>query len=183
LFNQNDNINEFKTKFILSSCGWSYNANKGILSCNKCLRSIGLWLYKVNNEDNEIIENILNKIINTIEIKQGNFENLNDENFNQLSSKRKCDILNDDVLNIDRKSKKTLNPLHEHHSWCPWLIVQNQKLNCCQINFSTIVKCLQNDNRTSLNSTVSKITDITLDRIKSVQKLLIDCTPKCMLSS
>lgn len=180
LFSQNENIQNFKTKLILSSCGWSYNSSKDILNCSKCLRTIGTWLYKENDENKDIIENILNRIINTIELKQERHKN---EILNQFTGKRKCDALNDDIFDIVRKSRKSLNPINEHHSWCPWLILNNEKLNYCQVNFSIVIECLLNEKDTSLNVKKSISNDITYERIKSVQKLLINCTPKCMLSS
>jgi hypothetical protein len=42
-----------RTISILSMCGWSYKKEKNIIQCLKCLRSVGLWLYKEDRQDEE----------------------------------------------------------------------------------------------------------------------------------
>ncbi|RNA40915.1 nuclear-interacting partner of ALK [Brachionus plicatilis] len=141
----------YEIKYVLSCCGWTYNEQKNILNCEKCLRKVGLWLYKrvkntqegalsksygtnkdlecfgMNNEsdiasENLIIKNIISKIVNLISINEEKL--ISKENNEEAGQrcKRKSENSQENFLSSDLKNgNKFFHPLNEHQSWCPWL--------------------------------------------------------------
>lgn len=120
-----------------------------MLTCERCFRSIGLWLYENdldidNNYDNEstalksytvdlnedsgnifantqpyfdeiVVKTLLENIVNQIGIEQ---ENVLKDRVQSETYKRKL-TRETDSNKEERSSKKELNPIREHFSWCP----------------------------------------------------------------
>lgn len=81
-----------------------------MLRCDRCLRSIGLWLYKKESKNQEGSENVKsNDKEDSSNINSNNKRTLED-NLTELSEKKSKDSKN-----------RELNPLREHFNWCPWL--------------------------------------------------------------
>lgn len=120
--------------------------NKDILKCERCFRSIGLWLYRSQpkvekplqdgkdkeNEDDAalifantqpyldeiVVKSVLVKIINQIVIEQESQAlKQGSSPTTRLKRKRSCD----DYDNTSKSNVKDFDPIGEHFSWCPWL--------------------------------------------------------------
>ena len=146
-FENKENIRSFD---YLACCGWSYKTQKDVLSCSKCLRSIGLWLFKRENADqsddeqarpylgNEEMEEkfqiefseeyaVINNIINLIEIEdQTSNVPRAPANYNVAlkSKKRKLNQQSIETYTYPteetKSSMKLFDPINEHFNWCPW---------------------------------------------------------------
>ncbi|CAF0709969.1 unnamed protein product [Brachionus calyciflorus] len=187
---KNNSKDEYLTKYILACCGWSYNETKDILQCDRCLRSVGLWLYKRYNKieedksnddecqnftnifgrsdldtDDTAIKNILTKLINSVVIEEENL--LKNETFtpNSERTKRKLnDSFSDDSKKSQTIGKKYFNPFSEHHNWCPWIIETEHK-NTLILNFETLKKYFTKKN--SLKVDEKEKNDISSSKLKS----------------
>jgi hypothetical protein len=97
--------------------------------------------------------------------------------------------------------KKKFDPINEHFTWCPWLKTSTykvQSLNCenmnaCQISFELVqqnlLKQKQKDDtkensimtKSNVNTTSNNLTtDAFLEKVKSAQSILIDCTSQLL---
>lgn len=116
---------------------------------------------------------------------------------NEFNGKRKHDEADETTHRTSHNTrKKSLNPIAEHFSWCPWLTENGQTFsaidqisngprlinkNCCHIFYEIVLKQAKKLSHSSEN--VSKIgkpklnnSDEMLEKIKLVKNLLVNCT-------
>lgn len=143
-----------------------------MLKCDRCLRSIGLWLYKsetpqiINEEEEEkenplhdemifantqpysdeiAVKNVLVRMVNQVEIEQ---ENLALSRLSNKPLKRKLSDIDLNEQSSERKEAGTsreFDPIREHFNWCPWLAQQrvDKCLNEEKIERNTCLVCYE----------------------------------------
>lgn len=136
-----------------------------MLKCERCLRSIGLWMYKKESANQE----------------KGSSESAGDASLlkDETSLKRK---LSDDLLSNKAskaikssavqqvgKSHKELNPIREHFNWCPWLT---------QLDQSMCVNVDADNNINKSNKLVNKTPCFVLYEIVSKRQRKLPASPK-----
>jgi len=175
------------TKFILASCGWTFKNGLNTLRCEKCLRCVGLWLYKSEDENLEEVESIIYKIINKIELI--NHDGTNNENIENIDSgdgapkKRKLSMyLKESNSELPLSRKNFFDQVNEHHSWCPWLnYADDKKMNMCQINFQLIKAHYTHTE--NADSVKAEYGEISMEKVKMIQKMLVGSTSAYLYSS
>jgi hypothetical protein len=163
------NANLYTHLFAL--CGWSYVIKTNTLQCKKCLRNIGIWLYRCldNCGDGEVadcMEHILKKI-----------ELTNKEN-QSLSKKRRLDdkhttagkhISNEEHISL-------FDPVKAHYTWCPWLIAadDNSGKRALEINIESVRHLIIHKNTEKTHEVISDV-NVAFNKMRSIQSLLSKC--------
>jgi hypothetical protein len=172
--------------------------------------------------DELAVRSCVSNIINMIEVEEqallvrnSSFSELNADTHtyeNYSSKKRKIDQISDaprasfstNSRSVEvESSKKILDPITEHFSWCPWVKENNQfnKL-VCQVNFEIACKFMSKKNQKQsdpnsfnlpdmnsymMNRSKSASDDVIvnsqmlLDKVKAAQSVLINCTSQFSL--
>lgn len=206
---QSESITLKKDKVVidyLAATGWMYTSND-LIECSKCLRSIGLWLFK-RNSNTDVSPNesqtcnggeeseesmVLDNMISLIEIQNQSFQ-LVESQQNEIDNKSKKRKRDSEYSNyqdtIVKETNKILNPITEHFIWCPWRETEAQLKHWKLVNKQIVYlkgESIDDDGQVLNKSQISnediiQNTQVLMDKVKSAQSLLINCVSNFTLN-
>lgn len=168
-----------------------YDDETAVQSCISNLVSI------IELEEQAQLKNVYSSKHENYPSKKRKLDQLNESNSRSLVSS----------VEVAESNKKIFDPIQEHFQWCPYVSLKSDKTNTlkqvCEIYFDIVCKQLKNQtpkqttdafsinlpdmtthltrSKSNLNDDVIVNSQLLLDKVKSVQSLLINCTSQYTL--